>query len=311
MLTRGITLVEMLVTLATASLLLHGYFVWQAAALEEATVQRTVDGMLLVDEAAYAFHAEQGDWPASMADLVAAGFLPAHPEDADQTSLANGSGGAFGLAPAAGGGIAISTRMLDAGDPSAARLAQAVVRAFPHGTRAVGNAVQLVRTVPPGVHADLEVLVRRDGSRAMTGGPLEFAGHGIAGVSAVAFDAAVVTGQACVGKRISTAADGVLMECVAGAWRAAGGYAGGIPCSWSGWAVVDVIGWSSPRVQPPFTVGAVVAWRCEEDRVIDVTTAKCSYSGSVSSGRGSPIFTLAQCGLTNEGRSGNARGAGP
>lgn len=299
MLTRGMTLVEMLVTLAAASLLLHGYFVWQSAALEDAAAQRTVDGMLLVDEAAYAYHAERGNWPASMADLVTSGLLPADPNDAGRTILANGTGGGYSLQAVAGGGIRISTQLLQADDPSAERLAQAVVRSFPHGTTAVGNRVDLVRTVPPGAHSDLEAFVRRDGSRAMTGGPLDFAGHGIAGVSAVAFDATVVNGQACAGKRISTAADGALMECVSGAWRIAGGTSGGIPCSWSGWMIVDVIGWSSPNVTPPYTAGRVMAWRCENDEVVEITSARCSYAGAVSQGRGSPTFTLAQCGLTS------------
>ena len=299
MLTKGVTLVEMLVTLAAASLLLHGYFVWQTAALEDAAVQRTVDGMLLVDEAAYAYHAEQGDWPASMADLVSSGLVPADPGDASRTILVNGTGGAFNLQAVAGGGIKISTQLLQADDPSADRLAKTVVRSFPHGTTAVGNRVELVRTVPPGAHSDLEALVRRDGSRAMTGGPLDFAGNAIAGVSAIAFDATVVKGQACSGKRISTAADGALMECVSGAWRAAGGSAGGIPCAWSGWMIVDVIGWSSPRVTPAYTAGSVMAWRCENDRVAEIKSARCSYAGSIPQGRGSPTFTLAQCGLTN------------
>lgn len=299
MLTKGVTLVEMLVTLAAASLLLHGYFVWQAAVLEDAAVQRTVDGILLVDEAAYAYHAEQGNWPASMADLVSSGLLPADPDNAGRTILANGTGGALTLQAVAGGGIRISTQLLRADDPSAGRLAKAVVRSFPHGTTAVGNRVDLVRTVPPGAHSDLEALVRRDGSRAMTGGPLDFAGHGIAGVSAVAFDATVVKGQACEGKRISTAADGALMECVSGAWRVAGGAASGIPCAWSGWMIVDVVGWSSPKVSPPYTAGTAMAWRCEDNRVVEITSARCGYSGSVSQGRGSPTFTLAQCGLTN------------
>lgn len=300
MLTKGLTLVEMLVTLAAASLLLHGYFVWQSAALENATVERTVDGILLVDEAAYAYHAEQGNWPASMADLVTSGLLPADPDDAGRTILANGTGGGFSLQAVAGGGIKISTQLLQADDPSAARLAKAVVRSFPHGTTAVGNRVDLVRTVPPGAHSDLEAFVRRDGSRAMTGGPLDFAGNAIAGVSAVAFDATVVKGQACTGKRVSTAADGTLMECVSGAWRAVGGSAGGIPCSWSEWLIVDVIGWSSPAVTPPYTAGTVMAWRCENNQVVEITSARCSYRGSVSQGRGSPTFTLAQCGLTED-----------
>ena len=298
MLTRGITLVEMLVTLAAASLLLHGYFVWQSAALEDAAVQRTIDGILLVDEAAYAYHAEQGNWPASVAQLVSSGLLPADPGDASQTSLANGTGGAFNLQTVTGG-IKISTELLQADDPSADRLAKAVVRSFPHGTAAVGNRVELVRTVPPGAHSDLAAFVRRDGSRAMTGGPLDFAGNGIAGVSGLAFDATVVKGEACAGKRISTAADGALMECVSGAWRTAGASSGGIPCSWSGWKIINVIGWSSPNVTPPNTAGSVVAWRCENEAVVDVTTATCRYAISVPQGRGSPTFTLAQCGLTN------------
>ena len=300
MLTKGMTLVEMLVTLAAASLLLHGYFVWQSAVLEDATVQRTIDGMLLVDEAAYAYHAEQGNWPASVAELVSSGLLPADPDDVSRTILANGTGGAFNLQAVAGGGIKISTQLLQADDPSADRLAKAVVRSFPHGTAAVGNRVELVRTVPPGAHSDLEAFVRRDGSRAMTGGPLDFAGNAIAGASGVAFDATVVKGQACAGKRISTAADGTLMECVSGAWRTVGAAAGGFPCSWSGWRIIDVIGWVSPNVTPPYTGGSVVAWRCENDRVIDVTTATCRYNLGVPHGRGSPTFTLAQCGLANE-----------
>ena len=61
-----------------------------------------------------------------------------------------------------------------------------------------------------------------------------------------------------------------------------------------------MIGWVSPNVTPPYTGGSVVAWRCENDRVIDVTTATCRYNLGVPHGRGSPTFTLAQCGLANE-----------
>ena len=298
MLTRGITLIEMLVTLAAASLLLHGYFVWQAAVLEEATVQRTVDGIVLVDEAAYAYHAEQGDWPASMRDLVRDGLVPAHPEDDGRTALVNGTGGALRLAPVIGGGIRISTELLDPGDPHAARLAQAVVRAFPHGTTATGNRVELVRTVPPGAHSELAAFLRRDGSRAMTGGPLQFAGNGIAGVSEVAFRGAAVNGDRCTGPRIATAADGTLLECVADRWRGVGAGAAGMPCSWSGWMIVDVISWMSPRVVPPSTSGTVMAWRCEHGRVVDVARRTCGHRRAVLSGRMVPDFTLAECGLS-------------
>lgn len=298
MLTRGMTLVEMLVTLAAASLLLHGYFVWQSAALEEAAVQRTVDGILIVDEAAYAYHAEVGDWPASIKDLVDVRLLPAHPQDAAATALVNGVGGAIRLEPAPGGGIRISTELLETDDPGAGRLAAAVVRTFPHGTAAAGNVVEMVRRVPPGAHSELEVFVRRDGSRAMTGGPLEFAGNGIAGVSEIQFEGVVVQGRACGAKRIATSSDGTLMECVRGAWRAVGSGVGAMPCSWSGWMIVDVVGWSSPNVSPQYTAGSAMAWRCEENRVVEVTRRSCSYRGSVAQGRGSPAFTLAQCGLS-------------
>lgn len=299
MLTKGLTLVEMLVTLAAASLLLHGYFVWQGAVLQEATVQRTVDAMLLVDEAAYAYHAQQGDWPGSMRDLVASGLLPAQPGNVGQTALRNGTGGAFDLTPVSGGGIRISTRLLQPDDPGAGQLAQAVVRAFPHGTVATGNTVELVRTVPPGAHSDLAVFVRRDGSRAMTGGPLDFAGNGIAGVSELAFQGAVVGGRPCAGKRIAAAADGRLMECATGAWRAVGSAPGGMPCSWSGWMIVDVLGWRSQREQPSAVGGSVMAWRCDNGRVADVTRRSCTYRGSLTAGLHSPVFTLAQCGLSN------------
>ena len=299
MLNKGLTLVEMLVTLAAASLLLHGYFVWQAAVLEEATVQRTVDAMLLVDEAAYAYHAEQGDWPRSMGDLVGSGLLPADPGNVGQTALTNGTGGAFALAPVAGGGIRISTRLLEASDPSSGRLAQAVVRAFPHGTAATGNRVDLQRTVPPGAHSDLQVFVRRDGSRAMTGGPLDFAGNGIAGVSELAFQGTVVEGRPCRGKRIAPAADGTLMECAKDAWRAVGATAGGMPCSWSGWMIVDVLGWRAQIEQPSAVGGSVMVWRCENGRVADVARRSCSFPGPLTAGLRSPVFTLEQCGMAN------------
>ena len=160
--------------------------------------------------------------------------------------------------------------------------------------------MELVRTVPPGAHSDLEAFVRRDGTRAMTGGPLDFAGHALAGVSAVAFDATVVEGQACAGRRISTADDGALMECASGTWRIAGGTAGGMPCSWSGWLIVNVINWSAPDVNPPYISGSVLAWRCENDRVVETTVTGCRSRRSVVPGRRSPTFTLAQCGLDDD-----------
>lgn len=66
---RWYTLIEATVTVAVLALVLQGYYALKSAYLEEKAVERTVEGFLLIDEAAYAFHVEEGRWPNNLAEL--------------------------------------------------------------------------------------------------------------------------------------------------------------------------------------------------------------------------------------------------
>lgn len=279
MLTRGFTLIEMILTLTALALVLQGWYAWKNARLVEAAIERTVDGFVLIDEAAYAFHVEQGRWPNNLSELRSTSppLLPPVPSGG-MDPLVNGVGGLYALGPRLGGGIEVQTTMLN--DVLAGR----VQRAFPHRTRLPtppgGGVVIFEQTAAPKDQTDHELLVWRDGTRDMEA-PLPFD----ATVS-------VIDGSACAGKGIATSTNGTLFECVSSAWRAVGTAAatstGGLSCGWTGWRILDVFEEEKATITGRGgyweKTGNALGYLCSGGEVTQVDRAFCRKTESIHSG---------------------------
>ena len=290
---RGLTLLELLLSLAALTMILQGFYLWKSAALEEARVQRTVDGFVLIDEAAYAYHVEQSAWPTSLADLrdPSAPLLALPVAGVDP--LVNGVGRPYRLSAISGDrGIRVTTQL------QTHEQAVRVQRAFPHRTLPVstGSAnVVFEQRAAPKDSSDHDMLVWRDGSREMKAN-LDFDGFGIDDANSVEFRGSVVGGRPCAGKRIATSSAGALMECVNRRWRAVRA-ASEVECMWTGWQIVSVVSWgqSGPGVVPVTRArGSVIAWWCDAGTVTHVRAASCRGS-RVSPGFGLPAFHVSGC----------------
>lgn len=283
----GFTLLELLLSLTALALVLQGVYAWKQAAMEEAAVQRTVDGFVLIDEAAYAFHVERSRWPTSLAELrdplepllprlTSGGFDP----------VVNGVGGAYVLAVIPPDlGIRVTTTM------QTHEQAQRVQRSFPHRTRRVAPAssdVVFEQRVAPKDSTDHELLVWRDGSRTMTAN-LDFDGNEAVKVRRLKMQGFDTDGGACTGRGITTKSDGTLMECFNLRWRPVGQTSSDVECMWTGWAPTGVISSSqvesSVRPQRPGSWRGTVGW-CESGAITHVDVVTCERSGRVREGNG-------------------------
>ena len=284
---KGFTLLELLLSLTALALVLQGVYAWKQAAMDEAAVQRTVDGFVLIDEAAYAFHVEQSRWPTSLAELrdplepllpvlTPGGFDP----------MVNGVGGAYVLAVIPPDrGIRVTTTM------QTREQALRVQRSFPHRTQPVAPAsadVVFEQRVAPKDSTDHELLVWRDGSRTMTA-DLDFDGNEAVKVRRLKMQGFDTDGGACTGRGITTRSNGTLMECFNLRWRPVGQASSDVECLWTGWAATGVIGSSqvdgSVRPQTPGSWYGTVAW-CDSGRITHVDVVRCARSGRVSEGDG-------------------------
>lgn len=292
---RGFTLLELLLSLTALALVLQGVYAWKQAAMEEAAVQRTVNGFVLIDEAAYAFHVEQSRWPTSLADLR----NPLEPLLPPLTSggsdpVVNGVGGAYVLAVIPPDrGISVTTTM------QTHEQALRVQRSFPHRTQpvAAGSAVvEFRQTVAPKDSTDHELLVWRDGRRTMTA-DLDFDGNEAVKVRRVKMQGFDTEGGACVGRGITTKSNGTLMECFNLRWRPVG-QPGDVKCMWSGWAITSLITWrqSSPSTVPRGNASArVMGSYCDSGKVTHVRTAHCKANPTYGAVNGIPRFTVSGC----------------
>ncbi len=284
--TKGFTLLELLLSLTALALVLQGVYAWKQAALEEAAVQRTVDGFVLIDEAAYAFHVEQARWPTSLAELrdplepllpplTSGGFDP----------LVNGVGGAYVLAVIPPDlGIRVTTTM------QTHEQALRVQRSFPHRTQPVATAspdVVFEQRVAPKDSTDHDLLVWRDGSRSMTAS-LDLDGNEAVKVRRLKMQGFDTDGGACTGRGITTKSDGTLMECVGLTWRPVG-QSSNVECMWTGWAATGTISSNQPDggVTPrrPGTWQGTVGY-CASGEITHVDVVSCQRSGRVSEGDG-------------------------
>ncbi|MCY4056879.1 MAG: prepilin-type N-terminal cleavage/methylation domain-containing protein [Gammaproteobacteria bacterium] len=284
---KGFTLLELLLSLTALALVLQAAYAWKQAAMAEAAVQRTVDGFVLIDEAAYAFHVERSRWPTSLAELrnplepllpplTSGGFDP----------VVNGVGGAYVLAVIPPDlGIRVTTTMQTHGQ------ALRVQRSFPHRTQPVAPAssdVVFEQRVAPKDSTDHELLVWRDGTRTMTAN-LDFNGNEAVKVRRLKMQGFDADGGACAGRGITTKSDGTLMECFNLRWRPVGQASSDVECMWTGWAATGVISYVqadiSIRPVKPGSWQGTVAW-CDSGRITHVDVVGCGTGGRVTAGNG-------------------------
>jgi len=283
----GFTLLELLLSLTALALVLQGFYVWKQAALEEAAVQRTVDGFVLIDEAAYAFHVEQARWPTSLTELrdPIAPLLP--PLSGTVDPVVNGVGGAYVLAVIAPDlGVQVTTTM------QTHEQAQRVQRSFPHRTLPVvlgSSDVVFQQRVAPKDSTDHQLLVWRDGSRTMTGN-LDFDGNEAVKVRRLKMQNFDTEGGACTGRGITTKSDGTLMECVALKWRPVG-QSSEVECMWTGWQATGAI--SGSQRGSSYTPPRNMTWRgtvgyCDSGKITHVDVVTCDTGGRMDdAGQGS------------------------
>ena len=290
--TRGFTLIELLLSLTALTLVLQGFYAWKRAAMEDAAIQRTIDGFIVIDEAAYAFHVEQARWPTNLVELrdPLQPLLPPIPPGGFDP-VVNGVGGDYVLAviPPPADGIRVTTTM------QTHEQALRVQRSFPHRTRLVvpGSAdVVFEQRVAPKDSTDHELLVWRDGSRTMTG-HLDFDGRQAQNVRRLTMRGFDTDGGACSGRGITTKSDGTLMECFNLRWRPVG-QASEVECMWTGWGIVDVLSWSGNTTHAADAAwGLVVASYCDAGKITHVRTGVQCDGFAPNYGSGS--FRTADC----------------
>ena len=273
MLRRGFTLLELLLVVAALGFIAQSYFHWKRGIAEEGIVQRTVDGFLQVDEAAYAFRIDNANtWPGIMGDLQP--YLPGlYGITPSSTSAgANGVGGAYSISPLASS-LNIRTAMLSEDQ------ARAVARAFPNtGTFNPGTFVVTLNIPVPGLESSHDALVHRDGSREMWG-DFDMDGFSVrnaeeAEVGLVRFQQDVAGGGSCATKDIGTGSDGSFFTCKNGVWTGAPG----IPCNWTDWRSAK-----SSAIESGDHRSAdhnVMVMKCEAGVITEVVHTTCAASNS-------------------------------
>ena len=225
---------ELIVVVAAASILVQGWYIWKRAEARDAVVQRTIDAVLSIDEAALAFRTDNpGVWPASISPaLGTGGYMPA----AGAARLV-GAGYAFGST------VATAPLQIQVGMPTEA-LAEAVAAAFgPSGTSAAALVTVVVPI--PGHETWHSGLVRRDGTAVLTGtldmdgndllmnggnidmdgGEIDLGGGDVLGsnrteAETLEFTTTVTAGDACTTGSMGVDASGVPAGCIGGVWVA-------------------------------------------------------------------------------------------
>ena len=169
---RGFTLGELTVVLAVVSSLSLGYITWKQNVLEDLIVQKTADGIILIQEALYGYRMDAAHgyvWPAVISDLDP--YLPNFTGGGR-----NGVGQPYRIDPPAPpvlptDGLIVATEMLTDDQ------AQGVARRFPLTGATVGKTVRVGVPVP-GHEADRDGVLARDGARDMLG-DLDMGGNNI------------------------------------------------------------------------------------------------------------------------------------
>ena len=225
---------ELIVVVAAAAILVQGYYIWKRAEAHDAVVQRTIDAILSIDEAALAFRTDNpGAWPGSVFPTLAnGGYMPT----AGASRLV-GAGYGFGST------VAAAPLQIQVGMPTDA-LAEAVAAAFGPSGASTGADVT-VRVPIPGHETWHSALVRRDGTAALTGtldmdgndllmnggnvdmagGEIDLGGGDVLGSNRaeadhLEFTSTVTAGDPCTTGSMGVDASGVPAGCIGGVWVA-------------------------------------------------------------------------------------------
>lgn len=212
---RGHSRMELVVVLVVLGVLVQGYFQWRESHRHAALIERTVDSVLQIQEAAYAYRVENNGWPTRLEQIN--GYLP---------NWTNADGLKVVFHPPGDNkfGLIIDIEMADA------KQAHALAHAFPATGEFKPGIWASIGTAEPGINSKHELIVRRDGTQSMTGN-LNFAGHAVSNAGAVNTDQLKATqrveapemhfsetrtdGSHCSGRSLALNAAGELMACVA------------------------------------------------------------------------------------------------
>ena len=221
----GFTLIELSLVLAVIAVLAQGYFLWKQSVLQEAIVTRTVNGLVQIDEALYAYRIDQGVWPTNISELTT--YLPNLQNVTDANAGANGVGLPYSIR-SQGLGLVIETQLLTEAQ------ARAVARAFPNsGVIDPDTATVSVGIPLPGLESAHSALMHIDGSRQMTGdldlggqdlhraGDIEsdsISNNGVLSTAALSVTGVHNKDDSCSGQQLSLSTEGKLLSCVADQW---------------------------------------------------------------------------------------------
>ena len=219
---RGFTLGELIVVLVVVSSLSVGYMTWKQNVLADLIVQKTADGIILIQEALYGYRMDAAHgyvWPAVISDLDP--YLPNFTGGGR-----NGVGQPYRIDPPPPlvrptDGLIVETEMLTAAQ------AQLVARRFPLTGAAVGKTVRVGVPVP-GHEEAREAVLARDGARDMLG-DLDMGGNNIADTNlmqstrvTVTGDEIILDGQTLHKNDIQLLQEIAALDCRDGAVRVAG-----------------------------------------------------------------------------------------
>ena len=166
---RGHSRMELVVVLVVLGVLAQGYFQWRESHRHAALIERTVDSVLQIQEAAYAYRVENNGWPTRLEQIN--GYLP-NWTNADGLKVVFHPPGDNKL------GLIIDIEMADA------KQARALAHAFPATGEFKPGIWASIGTAEPGINSKQELMVRRDGTQSMTGN-LNFAGHAVSNAGAI------------------------------------------------------------------------------------------------------------------------------
>ena len=221
----GFTLIELSLVLAVIAVLAQGYFLWKQSVLQEGIVTRTVNGLVQIDEALYAYRIDQGVWPTNISELTT--YLPNLQNVTDANAGANGVGLPYSIR-SQGHGLVIETQLLTEAQ------ARAVGRAFPNsGVIDPDTATVSVGIPLPGLESAHSALMHIDGSRQMTGdldlggqdlhraGDIEsdsISNSGVLSTAALSVTGVHNKNDSCSGQQLGLSTEGKLLSCVANQW---------------------------------------------------------------------------------------------